>query len=65
LRTLQAVDLLLVGISNAGIDFAKFHALRDKARAENRQLTVEELRMLAAEGQAAIDSIMKNPEEIA
>ena len=57
LLLLQAGDLLMTAIANAGVDFAHFNAMRDTARAENRQLTVAELRSLVPAAQAAIDSI--------
>lgn len=57
LLVLQAIDLLMSAAMQAGVDFQKFHAARDKARAENRAMTVDELRLLLADSQAAIDAI--------
>ena len=64
LALLQIADMALTVLSNANIDLAAFTAARDKARAEGRQLTVDELRGFAATAQTAIDAIPGPPVDL-
>ncbi len=57
LLILQAIDALTTAAINWRVDMTKFNELQAKARAEQRALTVDELKALANDAQSAIDAI--------
>ena len=57
LELIVAINALLNLAVDAGINMQKLNTMRAKAESEGRQLNTEELRSLAEDAQAAIDSI--------
>ena len=57
LQVLELLNMVLRIAESAGVNYTKFTAARDKARAEGRELTAEDLHALSADAQAAIDKL--------
>lgn len=53
----QLLNLMLGMLDNAGINYQKFMAKRDAARAEGRELSESDFQELADDAQEAIDRL--------
>jgi hypothetical protein len=56
LKILQVLGAALDVAESTGINIQKLQAIRDKAKAENREISAEELLQLSADAQSAIDA---------
>lgn len=57
IQILQLLNMILGMLDTAGVNYRKFMALRDQAKAEGRELTEHELQSLADDAQEAIDQL--------